>query len=131
MRKTAREIALKLIYEYAMTGGKNELTYKNLISSSSDLTGGDIPYLDKVYNGVIDNYAALTDIIIQNTEGYRSERIYKVDLAILLLAVYEIKFCKGITDAISINEAVELAKIYSTEKSYSFINGVLAKIVDS
>ena len=130
MRKTARETALKLIYEFTVTGRKNALTYNSLISSE-DFTSGDLAYIDKVYNGVIENAAAITAVIEANTEGYRLERIYKTDLAILMLSVYEMKFCKGISHAVSVNEAVELAKIYSTDKSYSFINGVLAKITQN
>lgn len=127
-RKIARDIALKLIYEYTVNGRKNELTYRSL-TSSEDLSSDDLLYLNAVYNGVADNYDTLTGVIAANTEGYRIERIYKVDLAILLLSVYEIKFYDGISGAVSANEAVELAKTYSAEKSYSFVNGVLAKII--
>ena len=69
-------------------------------------------------------------IIKDNVTGYELERVYKVDLAILVLAVYELKFTVGVVPSIIINEAVELSKKYSTEKSYSFINGVLAKVVE-
>ena len=53
----------------------------------------------------------------------------EVDLAILVLAVYELKFAGEVVPTIVINEAVELSKKYSTDKSYSFINGVLAKVI--
>lgn len=131
-RKTARETALKLIYEFSVTGKKNALTYQNLVSAE-DFSKNDLSYIEGVYNGIIGNYDAITALIEKNTEGYRLERIYKMDLAILALAVYEIKYYKDkekISDAVSVNEAVELAKIYSTDKSYSFINGVLAKIIN-
>ena len=53
-------------------------------------------------------------------------------MAILVLAVYELKFAEGkIQPSIVINEAVELSKKYSTEKSYSFVNGVLAKVINN
>ena len=129
MRKTAREIAFKLIYEYSVTGKKNDLTFNTLIKAD-DLTPGDIEYIGNVYDGVIEIFSKITEIIEKNTEGYRIERIYKTDFAILALAVYELRFYKGISNAVSVNEAVELAKIYSTDKSYSFINGVLAKIIN-
>ena len=128
-RKTARETAFKLIYEYSVTGKKNELTLKSL-TKSDDLTDGDTEYIENVYNGVIENFSKITEIIEKHTEGYRIERIYKTDFAILALSIYEIKFYKGISNAVSVNEAVELAKIYSTDKSYSFINGILAKIIN-
>ena len=128
-RKIARETAFKLVYEYSMTGKKNDITF-NSLTKSENLTAIDIEYVAGVYNGVVENFHALTEIIERNTEGYRLERIYKTDFAIMALTVYEIKFCKGISNAVSVNEAVELAKAYSTDKSYSFINGVLAKIVN-
>ena len=67
-------------------------------------------------------------IIKDNTEGYELDRIYKVDLAILVLAVYEIKY-QDTPKNVVVNEAVELSKKYSTDKSYSFVNGVLAKVL--
>ncbi len=127
-RKTARETALKLVYEFIISGRKNELTYKNL-TSSEDFSSDDLSYIADVYNGTTDKYDEILAIIEKNTEGYRTGRIYKVDLAILVLSVFEICFYKGISGAVSANEAVELAKTFSAEKSYSFVNGVLAKII--
>ena len=69
------------------------------------------------------------DIIKDNIEGYELDRIYKVDLAILVLAIYELKFENSTPDKVVLNEAIELSKKYSTDKSFSFINGVLAKIL--
>ena len=129
-RKIARETAFKLIYEYCVAGKRNDLTLNSLIKSD-DLTLEDIKYIESVYGGIIENYTAITEIIEKNTEGYRLERIYKTDFAILALSIYEMKYLKGISDAVSVNEAVELAKLYSTDKSYSFINGVLAKIINA
>ena len=69
-------------------------------------------------------------MIKSNVVGYEVDRIYKIDLAILVLAIYELKFASGdVQPSVVINEAVELSKKYSTEKSYSFINGVLAKVI--
>ena len=68
--------------------------------------------------------------ILEFVKGYDIDRIYKVDLAILVLAVFEIEFEKSTPQNVVINEAVELAKKYSTDKSYSFINGVLAKVIN-
>ena len=62
-----------------------------------------------------------------NTEGWDLNRIGKAELAILRLAVYEIKFDDDIPTGVAINEAVELAKIYGQDQSSGFINGILAK----
>ena len=127
-RKTARETAFKLIYEFTVCGRANDLTYKNL-TSSEDFSSDDLLYIGAVYRGAVENYDTILALIGKNTEGYKLERIYKVDLAILILAIYEIKFLGEISDAVSVNEAVELAKTFSTDKSYSFVNGILAKVI--
>ena len=85
--------------------------------------------MNELIGGVNVHYDEILDIIKNNTIGYELERIYKVDLAILVLAVYELKFSNSTPNSVVINEAVELSKKYSTDKSYSFINGVLAKVV--
>ena len=84
---------------------------------------------ENIINVTNENYESILDVIKENTEGYDLERVYKVDLAILVLAVFELIYDKSTPQNVVINEAVELSKKYSTEKSYSFINGVLAKVV--
>ena len=74
------------------------------------------------------HYDELLEEIGKYAEGYEAERIYKVDLAILLLAVYEIKFMNDIPFKVSVDEAVNIANKYSTGKSGKYINGILAKI---
>ena len=68
-------------------------------------------------------------IINEKVDKWKTTRMPKVDLAILRLAVYEIKFEEDIPEGVSINEAVELAKLYGTDKSSSFVNGALSKVV--
>ena len=71
----------------------------------------------------------MTKTIASFARGFTAERIYKIDLAILLIATYEILFLPDVPDKVSVNEAVELAKTYSTDNSPSFINGVLASVI--
>ena len=86
-------------------------------------------FVNSLINGVNLHYDEIMNILKVNSVNYDIERVYKIDLAILVLAVYELKFSEEKNANIIINEAVELSKKYSTEKSYSFINGVLAKVV--
>lgn len=125
-RKTAREVAFKLIFEYLFGGQYNDQTLADLSKEYS--LDGEKKYVSKVYNGVIEKYDELCEIISKNAIGFSIDRIYKIDKAILLLAIYEIKYMKDIPYAVSINEAVELSKKYSTEKSAPFVNGILSKI---
>lgn len=82
------------------------------------------------YDGIIENLLDIDNIINENAVSWEISRIDKVDLAILRLATYEIIFDDGVPNVVAINEAIELAKDYSSEKSHKFINAVLAKITN-
>ena len=74
-----------------------------------------LPEIDQAVNGV--------------ASGWKTSRMGKVDLALIRLAVYEIRYDADIPTGVAINEAVELAKCYGTDDSASFVNGILAKLV--
>lgn len=69
-------------------------------------------------------------ILNEKTTGWKTTRMNKIDLAILRLAVYEMKWDEEVPEKVAINEAVELAKKFSGEEGPAFVNGVLAKIAD-
>ena len=126
-RKIAREYAYKLVFEYLFNNAVNEKTYD--IFTGADLDEGDKKYLNDVYLGVIKNYAKLSETIGKYSSGFAISRIYKTDLAALLVAVYEMTYMRDeIPLSVSINEAVLLVKHYSTEKSHSFVNGILSSV---
>jgi len=122
-RKNAREVAFKLVFEYLFAGETNDISFKTL-AEEYQLTS-EQRYLKKVYNGVVEHYKELIEAINQSAKGFSFDRIYKVDKAILLVSLYEITYMDKIPCVVSINEAVELAKKYGTEKSSSFVNGIL------
>ncbi len=124
-RKESREKLFQLIFEYCFNNEKNEETLNEIIKNCDS---DDATYINAVYNGVVDNYDELSKKIAQNSNGFVLERIFKVDLAIMLLASYEFLYY-NLPPAVAINEAVNLAKKYSTQKSATFVNGVLASLV--
>lgn len=130
MRKDARETAFRLIYSY-LFDKKREESFDERLSSIDDvvLTEDDKAYVKDVFLGVVENENELSGIIEKYAIGFKADRIYMVDRAILLVAVYELSRRDDIPDKVSCNEAVELAKKYSTEKSPSFINGILAGVL--
>ena len=96
---------------------------------SDDLTEEEKNYVQEEYEGLINKNKELESIIEKYLKGYTLNRIFKVDLSILKLAIYEMLYSNEKTPSkVIINEAVELAKKYSTDKSYSFVNGVLASV---
>ena len=74
--------------------------------------------------------AGVDGILNENAEGWKTFRMNKVDLTILRLAVYELKWDDEIPVGVAINEAVELAKRFGGDESPSFVNGVLGKVAE-
>lgn len=82
-------------------------------------------YAKELYDGVTEKADELDEIISSYSNGWKLNRIPKVNLSILRLAVYEMKYVESVPDSVAINEAVELAKKYSGKEDSSFINGIL------
>lgn len=88
-------------------------------------------YAKELYQGVLDNMEEIDAVISNYSNGWKINRLPKVNLSILRLAVYEIRYVDNVPDSVAINEAVELAKKYSSKEDSSFINGVLGAFVRS
>lgn len=86
-------------------------------------------YIEDKCEDIVAKLAEIDGIINQAAQGWKTTRMAKVDLTLIRLATYEIKFEEDIPTGVAINEAVELAKKYGSDDSAAFINGVLAKIV--
>lgn len=127
-RKIAREYAYKLIFEYIFTKETEDGISKDIIFQDPELSKIDSEYIESVVHGVKEHYDELLEIISRNAKNFKLERIFRADLAALLLAVYEMKYMPDIPMNVSIAEAVEIVKSYATEKSYQFVNGVLSGV---
>lgn len=110
------------------------LIFQNQFSAISDDDGISLycenveevgEYAKEVYRGVLEHKDELDEIIASFSNGWKLNRIPKVNLSILRLAVYEMKYNNDVPDSIAINEAVELAKKYSGKEDSAFINGIL------
>lgn len=123
-RKIAREIAYKLIFEYLFTKEKDEENLQ-LLESGQDLSALDFEYIKNVFDGVTDKYDELCEMLSKHTKNFTFDRIFRPDLAGLLLATYEMKYMQDIPLKVSISEILDIVKSYSTEKSNIFVNGVL------
>ena len=122
-RKEARELAFKTIYSKFFNADANaeeEIDNSNV---------SDLEFTTNILKNFADHYEEISNLISSHLKGYTIERLYKIDLAILVLAVIELNYIKENPKQVIINEAVELAKKFSTDKSPKFINGVLADIV--
>lgn len=82
-------------------------------------------YAKNAFRNTVSNSEAIDGYIVKYLKGWKLSRLPKVNLAVLRLAFYEIIFEDSVPSAVAVNEAVELAKKYSGEDDYSFVNGVL------
>ena len=127
-RSAAREIAMKLVYS-RLLGGEGTLDgVMQLSGSSLPIDAEDAAYVSSVTQGVGENAAQIDELITRHATGWSIDRIGRVDLAIMRVAIYEMLYREDIPTGASINEAVELAKTYGGEKSYAFINGILGTL---
>lgn len=127
-RRESREQAFVLVFEKIFNP---ELTVDEIIEASliSDdiLTPDD--FSKKLAEETINHISEANEIIEKYLRGWKLSRLSKVVLSILRLAICEIKYFEDIPNGVSINEAVELAKKYSTDEDASFINGILGSFV--
>ncbi len=127
---TRRELAFCYIYSQEIQGQNSKAQVKLFLDSTEVEDGRAREYVKEVASGIKENDEEITNMIAKNLKsGWTIDRISTVDLALLKLAIYEIKY-KQVPFKIIINEVVNMAKKYGEETSPSFINGVLAKIVE-
>ena len=124
-RKIARAHAMKLIYEWEMGGDGGEDTRINLLGVEPGER--ESQFMNRMFEGVVANQEELDQRISGHLRSWTIERLSKVDLAILRLGAYELMLGE-VPAGVAINEAVELANQFSSEKAGSFINGVLGNL---
>ena len=121
-RKESREMAFTMLFEYSFTADSAEELFS--IAEEAGIPAAD-DYCKRVVELAIENVNAIDETIGKYSKGWKPERISKVGLAALRLAVTELRFFDDIPDSVSVNEAVELIKKYATEQDASFANGIL------
>lgn len=129
-RTDIREQAFKLIYSLEIQKKEEKEEAIELYIESNNITDKNaISYIKDAIFGIEQNEKEIIEKIEKNLKAdWKIERISKMDLAILKLAIYEIKY-KDIPFKVVINEAVELAKKYGEDNSKNFVNGILASVV--
>lgn len=128
-RSQIRELAFKLLYQIEIQKEINDEDMELFFENNNITSEEAKSYIKDVVKGTSTNSQEILELISNNLKkDWNLERITKVNLALLKLAIYEIKY-KDIPFKVAINEAVELAKKYGEEASPVFINGILASIV--
>ena len=129
-RKKSREVAMKIIFEGTFNSRPIEeiMAEANFFHEDLDTKTLDMDYIKKIVTGINENIEAINGIIEENSDNWKLGRISKINLAILRVAIFEMMFSEETPEAVAINEAIEISKSYSDEKSVSFINAVLDRI---
>ncbi len=125
MRREARELAFQLIFERLFVKNGYELDEEFFSSLKKD---EDKEFALEIIKKYEENKESLFSLISSHLIGYELDRVYKVDLALMLVALTEINYLET-PHKVAINEVVTLAKRFSTDKSSRFINGVLSSIL--
>ena len=128
-RRELREHIFKLLFLKEFTEESEmpqqlELYFESL----APLHRNDQEYMEKKYSLICEMLPEIDTMLNEASEGWKTTRMGKVDLAILRLGVYEMKYDEDIPVKVAINEAVELAKMFGGEESSTFVNGVLGKL---
>lgn len=129
-RKLSREKAMELLFGMTCSKDTIEEAVENFVDNyEGDIDELDLTYIKKALIGIENNKESIDEVISSNLQNWKIDRISRVNLTILRLAAYEILFDENIPRNVAINEALEITRKYSDEKSVSFVNGVLDKII--
>ena len=128
-RRLARELVLQLLYQRELASKEDEASGDpEKLLEGSNLTGSAGGFCKELIKGVIEHLDELDAIIEPLCEHWSMDRMSVVDRNILRIGVYEIRFMEDIPYKVSIDEAVEIAKLFGSDDSGSFINGILDHI---
>lgn len=132
-RKKSREVAMKIIFEGTINSRPIEeiMEEANFFNEDLDTNSLDMDFIKKIVAGINENLEAINGIIEENSDNWKLGRISKINLAILRVAIFEMIISQDTPEPVAINEAIELSKHYSDDKSVSFINAVLDRIYKS
>ena len=127
-RKTARDLAFKLLYQADIQKEDGEVVF-DIAKEEYEIDDKSKEYIGNILYGVEENAENINGIISEKSEGWKINRISKISLACLKLGIFEILYCEDIPDQVAANEAVGLAKLYEGEEAAKFVNGILSVVI--
>lgn len=131
-RRELRELIFKLLFRVEFNSREELTQQEDFFFEDEENQAGeeDINQITGKFRRIVEKIDEIDEMLNERAKGWSTNRMGKVDLTILRLAVFEIKFDEDIPTGVAINEAVELAKKFGQDSSPAFINGVLAKFAD-
>ena len=128
-RRASRETSMKLLYQLDLQKEDKQEQIDEVLQEEG-IDEKDKEYILDIIEGVNNNKEAIDNLIELGLKGWKIDRISKVELAILRLALYEMKYRDDIPAKVSFNEAIELTKKYVGSDKTAFINGLLGKYIN-
>lgn len=128
-RREIRELIFKMVFRVEFHSEEEIPEQLRLFMDALDTASEkDRAYFEHKVEDILAHLTEIDEIIDSSTTNWKTSRMAKVELTLIRVAVYEIKFEEDVPTGVAINEAVELAKAYGEDNSASFVNGVLARI---
>ena len=127
MRSLARETVYKYLFSQLFNPGDEELF--SVLCKNDKLSEDGVAFATKLLTEIQNNYETILSEIEQFSIGYKIDRIFSTDKCALIIGIAELNYFKETPQIVVIDEAVKLARKYSTEKSVNFVNGILAKYI--
>lgn len=127
-RRQARERALQVLYQIDLGGAGTEEAFKGMADNFGPLLR-DEDFARRLVKGTMENLEHIDRVIALVSKDWEIKRMASVDRNIMRLALYEIFYCEDIPCNVSVNEALELGKVFGGEDSARFINGILGKVL--
>lgn len=131
-RRELRECIFQLLFRVEFNGQEEMPEQVSMfvddMKEENEVKAEDEAYISGKYEKIVEKIPELDAMLDEVSKGWKTSRMGKVDLTILRLAAYEMKFDEDIPEKVAINEAVELSKKFGGDESPAFINGVLAKL---
>ncbi len=130
-RRESRAAALQYLYSWSINKPANIVEDLRLFFMNLDKPRDHYAFAEELIHGVVTNSDEIDGYIRTLAHNWEFDRIARIDLAILRLAIFEMKFRKDIPPVVSINEAIDLSKQFSNADAKRFINGILDRLKDS
>lgn len=129
MRSELREHVFKMLFQIEFNDAEDMPEHMRYYFEGLDnAREKDMDYIRQKYEAVVSRIPEIDGILNETAIGWKTSRMNKVDLTILRLALYEMRWDDAVPEGVAINEAVELAKKFGGDGSSSFVNGVLGKL---
>ena len=128
-RRELREQIFKMLFRIEFHEGMEmEEQMRLFLEEEEEISKEDSEYIRNKYENIVEHLEEIDASINEKAKGWKTSRMAKVELSLIRLAVYEMKYDEDVPVKVAINEAVELAKKFGGDESPAFVNGILAKL---